>query len=212
MQHARHIAQTLLTRTGSLEPPIIPQLLAEYLNIPVVRRQLPESSRGYSSGRRIVVNLQDQPEYQNFTIARELGTLVRPLDIEVPHIDAWPDAFADELLLPSDWFSEQGDRSHWDLAHLKWVFETATWEAIARKTLWFHKCVITILRNDDILYRKGHGSLPDSLLPLESRVRKSLFSEGCSRTTDNGLLCRGWQIPVENQPDVHKAVLMTETV
>ncbi|HPQ42406.1 MAG TPA: hypothetical protein PLV45_18685, partial [bacterium] len=191
MQQARHIAHTLLTRTGTLEPPVIPKLMAESLNISVLSRTLPRASRGYSSGRRIVVNRQDLPEYQNFTIARELGILLRPLDTHSPFAEDWPDEFADELLLPSDWFSEQGHRCRWDLGHLKWLFETASWDAIARKTLWFHKCVITIHRNHTIVFRKGLGTISDTLLPVESQVLKWVLSNGSRCCRDGAVQCRG---------------------
>lgn len=101
-------------------------------------------------------------------------------------------------------FKRFGRQCSWNLRELKFIFPAASWEVIARRTLKYHTCVITIVDNGKVYFRRGSGMrFPTRLMPEEIEaieMNSQVLSDQCT--------VRVWSV-VE---DAERVFLMTEMV
>jgi|GEM_PF-3568316 len=197
---------SVLTSSVGIEAPVNPAEIARSLGLQVQFEDLPADVRGFilEDSKVIVVNANDRQERQNFTIAHEIGELRKPKKMAVLRREKWADEFAAELLLPHHLFIDFGRQFGWDLAKLKELFCTASWEVIARRVLKYHNCVITIVDNGKVYFRRGSGmKFPSKLMAEEIEA-----IESNSQVISDQCCVRCWSVVEETE----RVFLMTETV
>ncbi len=196
----------VLTSSVGIEAPVNSVDIARSLGLQVRFEDLPADVRGFflENSNVIVVNAKDRQERQNFTIAHEIGELRKPKKMAALRREKWADEFAAELLLPHHLFVEYGRHAGWDLAKLKELFCTASWEVIARRVLKHHNCVITIIDNRKVYFRRGSGmKFPSKLMAEEIEA-----IESNSQVISDQCCVRCWSVVEETE----RVFLMTETV
>ena len=153
------IVEKLLTTCGIDRPPVNPRKIADHLGLVYSESEL-SGRRGQSfrrGGRQHVeVQRKDRPERKNFALAHEIMELELKKVLDDPsQCHRRANLGASFLLMPSPWFREECLTTGFDLAELKKVFSTASWEAIALRTLNFSEAVITILDDEHVTRRKS---------------------------------------------------------
>lgn len=149
----------LLAKCQIDHPPVEPRKIADAIGLVYHETKL-EGRRGQSyrrNGRQHVeIARKDRPERKNFALAHEIMELELKRALEDPK-DAhrWANLSASFLLTPTIWFRDQCLRTSFDLAKLKKVFSTASWEVIALRTLNFSESIITIVDDGRVTRRKS---------------------------------------------------------
>jgi hypothetical protein len=180
--------EELLASCGIEGPPVDARKIADTLGIVYSEEEL-RGRRGQSFRRQghqhVEVHRRDRPERKNFALAHEIMELELKKVLEDPrecHRKA--SLGASFLLMPSRWFREECLRSDFDLWELKKTFSTASWEAIALRTLNFSEAIVTVLDNGRVTRRKSSypyyvsGKLSDA----EKEVAGEVLHTGAAQT------------------------------
>ncbi len=171
----------LLTRCGIKKPPVDPRKIADKLGLVYSEADL-EGRRGQSyrrQGRQHVdVQRRDRPERINFALAHEIVELELKNVLDDPReCHRRANLGASFLLMPTRWFREECLNTQFDIGELKRVFSTASWEAIALRTLNFSAAIITILDEERVTRRKSSYPfyVPRKLSEEEAQVSEKVF-------------------------------------
>ena len=174
----------LLAKCGIKHPPVDPKKIADKLGLVYSEADL-EGRRGQSyrrQGRQHVdVHRRDRPERINFALAHEI------VELELKKVLGDPrechrraSLGASFLLMPARWFREECLNTEFDIRELKKLFSTASWEAIALRTLNFSEAIITILDEGRVTRRKSSYPfyVPRKLSEEEAEVSERVFRTG----------------------------------
>ncbi|MDP2898938.1 MAG: ImmA/IrrE family metallo-endopeptidase [bacterium] len=153
------LVEELLAKCGIDRPPIEPKKIADALGLVYDETEL-EGRRGQSYRRygrqHVEIHRKDRPERKNFALAHEIMELELKKVLDDPREShRWANLGASFLLMPTPWFRDQCIQTGFDLAKLKKVFTTASWEVIALRTLNFSESIITIVDDDRVTRRKS---------------------------------------------------------
>lgn len=223
------IAEEVLQATGVEEPPVDPFRIARLLGIRVVwDKHLPERGRYVrlrpfgQQGSTPVIILQEhpRPERRYWAAAHELGEhlvyqVAESLGLQLEqHNQGWRERVANHLaarvVLPTRWFSSDGQRLDWDLRALKLRYRTASHEAIARRMLEMEEpVIITVFDQGSLVWRQSNrwGRVP----PL-SQVEILCWQTAHQLHRDSeqlggGVRVRAWAI---HEPGWAREILRTE--
>jgi len=173
------IVEDLLATCEIDRPPVEPRKIADTLGLVYDETEL-EGRRGQSFRRygrqHVEIHRKDRPERKNFALAHEIVELELKKVLE-DHREShrWANLGASFLLMPTPWFREECFKTGFDIAKLKKVFSTASWEAISLRTLNFSEAVITIVDNGHVTRRKS--SYPFYVPKKLSDEEKQLVAE-----------------------------------
>jgi len=170
------IVEDLLAACQIEGPPVEPKKIADKLGIVYDEAEL-RGRRGQSFRRRgrqhVEVQREDRPERKNFALAHEIMELELKKVLDDPgECHRRANLGASFLLMPTKWFREECFRTGFDIGELKKVFYTASWEAVALRTLNFSAAIITILDGGRVTRRKSSYSfyVPRKLSQEEKEV------------------------------------------
>jgi hypothetical protein len=143
------IVENLLKKCRIDQPPIEPKKIADRLGILYNETDL-DGRRGQSFRRRgrqhVEIHHEDRPERKNFALAHEIMELELKKALDDPkEAHRWANLGASFLLMPTPWFREQCFQGGFDIALLKKAFSTASWEAVALRTLNFSESIISVV-------------------------------------------------------------------
>lgn len=168
----------------------------------------------------ILVRPDPRPERLHWAAAHELGEHLalrayRRLGLD-PRIDgpatreSLANHLARRLLLPTQWFSADGNRTRWDLAALKARYTTASHELIARRMLEFELPVIVSIFDQRRLYfrRANFGRRAPALCRDELRCWRQVHRQASPGDMRAGTLwIRAWPV---HEPGWKREILRTE--
>ena len=144
---AENIVEQILADCGITAPPVDVRAIGKKKGL-ALSENLLEGRRGQNfkfRGRKYVeVDSRDRRVRQNFTLAHEI------LELEFESIAANPCEkhklamlAAPFLLMPSIWFNPACLTHEFDLIHIKKIFDTASYEAVALRMLHIAPALIT---------------------------------------------------------------------
>ena len=178
------IVVELLAVCGIDCPPVHPKKIADKLGLVYGERELP-GRRGQSFRRRgrqhVEVRRKDRPERKHFALAHEIMELQLKKVLDDPReCHRRANLGASFLLMPTEWFRDECLRTGFDLAELKKVFSTASWEAVALRTLNVSEAIITILDDGRVTKRKSSYPyyIPRKLSDEEKKVVEQVLRTG----------------------------------
>lgn len=153
------LVEELLAQSQIDRPPVEPKTIADTIGLVYHETKL-GGRRGQSyrrNGRQHVeIDPRDRPERKNFALAHEIMELELKKALDDPkESHRWANLGASFLLTPTAWFRDQCLRTSFDLAKLKKVFSTASWEVIALRTLNFSQSIITVVDDGRVTRRKS---------------------------------------------------------
>lgn len=192
--------EELLRDIGVDEPPVDAEWIAERLGVPVFEQEeLQERGRlvGTANAATIVVRSEPRDERTQYSIAHELGELFvgdvcrrageSPEFVSARQIEEIAHRFAERLLCPETWFTREARRCRFDVPGLKSIFQTASHEVIALRTLHCEiPTAITVFDNGRQIRRKSNMNGTPRLSPLELEAWQSAHESGAPVT-----ICRG---------------------
>ncbi|MFC1477573.1 ImmA/IrrE family metallo-endopeptidase [candidate division KSB1 bacterium] len=159
----------------------------------------------------ILVNEEDPPERQNFTIAHEYAEILLNDEpgilLDEKHRQA--NRMAAELLLPEDVF--RNSLCEKDLHALKNNFPDVSYEVIARRMTHFLPVVITIFDNGSLTARTGPDTInyPRAVSAEETEVVRQCYETGKTVRVENPPLCIcGYYLEETN--GIRRVILITE--
>jgi len=178
--------------------------------------------RGAVVADRPTILLRDdpRPERMQWAVAHEIGEHLAArlfdawgLDVaESPRLrEQAANRFAAHLLLPGEWFRDEGRRLGWDLPALKERFATASHELIARRMLDWPEpaAVISIFDQGRLVFRAENrrGRQPD-LTGAERAAQQAAHRSGePAARADERLRVRAWPI---HEPHWRREILRSE--
>jgi predicted transcriptional regulator len=178
------VVEHLLETCEIKQPPIEPKRIADILGLVYNEAEL-EGRRGQSFRRygrqHVEIHHKDRPERKNFALAHEIVELELKKVLDDPReCHRWANLGASFLLMPTPWFRQECQRANFDIAELKNVFSTASWEAIALRTLNFSEAIITIVDNGRVTRRKSSYSfyVSKKLSDEEKQVLAAVLQAG----------------------------------
>ncbi len=182
------IVEELLSECGITQPPVEPKKIADKLGIVYNEAEL-GGRRGQSFRRRgqqhVEVHHKDRPERKHFALAHEIMELQLKKVLDDPkESHRWANLGASFLLMPGKWFRDECSRTGFDIAELKKVFSTASWEAVALRTLNFSESITTIVDNGRVTRRKASYPhyVPSKLSDEEKQVVQEVLTTGTVQT------------------------------
>lgn len=174
----------LLVRCGIEKPPVDPKKIADKLGLVYSEADL-EGRRGQSYRRQgrqhVEVQRRDRPERINFALAHEIVELELKKVLDDPReCHRRANLGASFLLMPTRWFREECLNAQFDIGELKRVFSTASWEAIALRTLNFSQAIITIVDEERVTRRKSSYPfyMSRKLSEEEAELSEKVFRTG----------------------------------
>ena len=200
----------LLERTEQWRPPVDVVRVANSLKLQVWhnrRAKVRGRTVWQDGGRHVLVDADDRPERQCWTIAREIGSHLVPAlalragigigELTGRQVGRLANRFATLLLAPPPWLRRFGAGSGYDLHELKKAFANVSYEVLAMETLRLvPDSVVTVVDNGDITRRQSNldaGSPP--MTGLEWHVQRSAHSSGrTKRLESGGLRIEAWAI------------------
>lgn len=213
--------EELLESAGVQAPPVDAIALAQrYLKMIVCldRRQEQRGRAQRAAGRKqIFLRPEPSEERHQWTVAHEIGEHMKPallerLDVEPEQLRAMTgeslaNLFAHRLLTPTRWFAPDARDLQYDIPELKRRYSTASHEVIAKRLLDLPEpCIITIVDNDHIHFRRGVGvRAPKELAPAEKECQEYVHHYSRARIVQaNGWSVHGWPV---HQPDWKREIL-----
>jgi hypothetical protein len=206
-------AAELLARLPLPAPPVDALRLAEVLGLDVAwddrqqgRGRIARLAVAGGSGS-ILLRPDPRRERLQWAIAHEIGEFcahrafaqlgIDPREAPPGTREAVANQLASRLLLPRDWFADDGRRTGWDLFELKARYATASHELVARRMLDFEPAVvITIFDHGRRTFRRGN--LPFRLPPLSEPEHAAWVDAHGSGTlaeqTDYAWHVRAWPV------------------
>ncbi len=228
----------VLTVSGVTEPPVDTFRVADMLGIEIARddwlagraqyvRLRPYSfssatdePQTLSAQPSIVLHSEPRKEREHWAIAHELGEhLSRDLfaRLDIDPVSCAPDTreqlanhLAGRLLLPSQWFAEDGRACDWDLSRLKCRYATASHELISRRMLDTPRgLIITVIDHGRLTWRRTNlGPQAPRLAGVERRCWRFTHEQARYHQSASGpLLVRAWPI---HEPGWKREILRTE--
>ncbi len=156
LEDIKRIVEELLKAAGITEPPVDPFKIVKAFRQRAYKVKLPENLKGYTRKignlNEIYVNADQRSERQNFALAHEIFEVVLP---DQPFKERLCNLGASNLLMPYAWFKEACQITSFNLASLKKIFSTTSWEAIAYRTLAFREGVVSVADNGKVTNRVG---------------------------------------------------------
>jgi hypothetical protein len=211
----------LLQRAGVEGPPVDAIALAQrHLRIIVCldRRQEQRGRAQRAAGRKqIFLRPEPSEERHQWTVAHEIGehlkgSLMTRLGVDPEQTRAMSgeslaNLFAHRLLTPTEWFAADARLMQHDIPELKRRYATASHEVIAKRLLDLPEpCIITIMDNDHIHFRRGTGiRAGHQLEPPEKQCQQYVNHYSRPHVVQSG----GWTVhgwPV-HQPDWKREIL-----
>ncbi len=178
------VVRELLAACRIDRPPVHAKEIADKLGIVYDEAEL-RGRRGQSFRRRgrqhVEVKRRDRPERKNFALAHEIMELQLKKVLDDPReCHRRANLGASFLLMPTEWFREECLTTRFDIAQLKKVFSTPSWEAVALRTLNFSEAIITILDDGRVTRRKSSYPyyVPRKLSREEEEVAERVFRTG----------------------------------
>jgi len=208
------IVKDLLIACQIDKPPVHPERMANKLGLVFNEAEL-KGRRGQSfrqGGRQHVeIHRRDRPERKSFALAHEIMELELKKVLEDPtQCHRRANLGASFLLMPTEWFRDECLSTRFDIAELKKVFSTASWEAVALRTLNFSEAVITILDDGRLTRRKSSYPfyVPRKLSEEENEVAQEILRTGKPQT-QHFPACEVGGYPVFEEE--HKRVILRTT-
>lgn len=223
------VVMEVLREGGIAGPPVDAVRLARTLGVAVA-----EDDRQPGRGRyvrlvggcrrkpqpAILVRPEPRRERSQWTVAHEIGEHVAHrlfLRLGVDPAEVTPEAresaanqMAGRLLLPGEWFAEDGALLGWDLLLLKRRYATASHELIARRMLEMPTpLIVTIFDQSRLHFRRSNvpGRVP-ALSPAEQDCWRTAHHSACPHEQFDGLsTIRAWPI---HEPGWKREILRTE--
>lgn len=231
-------ASELLWEAGVARPPVdtfavagrLGLLVAEDAGLSVRGRyarlqgaSLDEAGEGGAVGV-ILLGHEERRERRHWSVAHEIGEAVAQRVFErlgVTPDEAPPSAreqvangLASRLLLPRRWFAQDGAKRDWDLRELKTLYETASHELIARRTLELitSPAIVTILDHGEVTWRRTNfGRRAPEMLPEEFAVWRECHEDAIPTETrpraSAAQRVRAWPV---HEPGWRREILLAE--
>ncbi len=223
------VAIHMLSQAGITRPPIDPFVLARILGI-TVAEDADQAGRGRyvrlgsRRGRRSQVAVLLRPEERRerfyFALAHEIGEHVAhdvfsrlgttPSETPANAREDVANHLAGRLLVPTDWFLEDGIDCGWDLLQLKTRYTTASHELLARRMLGLPpQVIITIIDKGRLSFRRSNvlGRVPP-LAEVEKECQERANQDGVVYERESPpLRVQAWPI---HEPDWKREILRTE--
>jgi hypothetical protein len=223
------VAAELLAAAGVISPPVDAIALAGRLAMTIAvddqqqgraRIVRLRGGRGLGGVGTILLKSDPRPERRQWAVAHEIGeqyayrvfqTLgVDPAEAPANSREQVASAMAGRILLPSQWFADDGAAGQWDLFTLKQRYATASHELIARRMLDFEPpIIITIFDNGGITSRTTNvGHRPAPLSSLEQACQRQAHETLRPKwSEDISQRVQAWPI---HEPDWKREILRTE--
>lgn len=227
------VARAVLSEVEWDRPPVNLREVASRLDLVVARdtamdvrgRFVRLNETGRASQGTILIADDPRPERTQWAIAHEVGESIAHrvfvrLGISLSDIppsgrEQVANHLASCLLLPREWFAEDGEAVGWDLPQLKRIYPTASHELIARRMLEMSPSVIiTMFDQGAMQWRKGNTiGQPGKLTVAETSVWRVAFESGRATEYEEHELPEGVQQircwPV-HEPGWRREILRTE--
>lgn len=229
------VAQAVLAEVEWFRPPVNLLDVADRLNLVVARDAAMDVrarfvSLGQTTGAgqgTILVNDDPRPERKQWAVAHEVGESVAHRvfvrlgvslsDIPPSGREQVANHLASCLLLPRDWFAQDGASVGWDLLELKRIYSTASHELIARRMLEMSPPVLISMFDQGALqWRKSNiAAKPPPLTTAEASVWRVAFESGRATEYEENELPEGieqircWPI---HEPGWRREILRTELI
>lgn len=178
------IVESLLADCEIDQPPVEPKRIADTLGLVYNETKL-EGRRGQSFRRygrqHVEIHHKDRPERKNFALAHEVMELeLKKVLEDQRECHRWANLGASFLLMPTAWFRDECQKTGFDIAELKTIFSTASWEAVALRTLNFSESIITVVDNGRVTRRKSSYAfyVPKKLSDDETQVVAEVLRTG----------------------------------
>lgn len=207
------LVNNLLERFDIQSPPVDAYLLADKLGIQVIHDASHGRGRLIRIGGHptIFVNPSDRPERVQWSLAHEIGeVLVAEADVFPEDRESTADLLASRILLPGKFFFAKYEEFEGDLYRLKTAFQTASCEAIAKRTLDLDQpaCLSIYDQGKRTLRCSNRDDfVPQEISRIESELRRRIVQSGrpCTKRVGS-LIVRGWPV---DEPGWHREILRT---
>jgi len=214
------VASEVRTRSQVHSPPVDAILTARALGLAIAvdQAQIGRGRVKRIQGRpSVFVRPEPRPERLQWTLAHEIGECqveqicravgVRGEDLSPRQREDLANQFAQELLLPLDWFRRDCAALEFSLPALKARYRTASHELIAWRWLDLElPGIVTIYDQGSLTRRRGNGhrAAPAPLACEQSCWRELRRTRQAGVSTDQSALVRGWCI---DTPDWQREIL-----
>src|SRR6516162_9326048 len=145
-----------------------------------------QRGRAQRAAGRKQIFLRPEPteERHQWTVAHEIGEHLKagvmerlgadPEQTRAMAGESLANLFAHRLLTPTEWFADDARQLKYEIPQLKRRYATASHEVIAKRLLDLPEpCIITIVDNDHIHFRRGAGvRAPKELAPPEKECQE----------------------------------------
>ncbi len=229
------VARAVLAEVDWYRPPVNLLEVADRLNLVVARddtmdvrgRFVNLGTQCSSMSGTILVADDPRPERTQWSVAHEVGESIAHRvfvrlgvslsDIPPAGRERVANQLASRLLLPRDWFADDGESVGWDLFALKRIYSTASHELIARRMLEMSSTVIITMFDQGALQWRQSNSAgqPPQLTAAESDVWRAAFETGHASECDDHELpegitqVRSWPV---HEPGWRREFVRTELV
>lgn len=194
----KEMVDGLLKAAGIAHPPVDPFHIVQAFHQRAYKVKLPDNLKGYTrkigSLHEIYVNADQRSERQNFALAHEIFELILP---DQPYKERLCNLGASNLLMPYRWFKEACQTTSFNLVSLKKTFSTASWEAIAYRTLAFREGVVSIVDNGRVTNRvgsMGHSYPPDLTHPERLALRQTMDTGETTTMEQGGMTVEAYPV------------------
>ncbi len=229
------VARAVLTEVDWYRPPVNLLEVADRLSLVVARdstmgvrgRFVNLGTEGSSAQGTILIADDPRPERTQWSVAHEVGESIAHrvfvrLGVSLSDIppavrERVANQLASCLLLPREWFADDGESVGWDLLALKRIYSTASHELIARRMLAMSPTVIvTMFDQGAQQWRQSNTAVrPPKLSAAESDVWRAAFETGHASACDDRDLpdgvrqIRSWPV---HEPGWRREFVRTELV
>ena len=211
-----------LLRAAAIEtPPVDAIALAQGHLKMIVCLDSRQEQRGRAqraAGRKqIFLRPEPTEERHQWTVAHEIGEHLKAGVMERRGADpertramageSLANLFAHRLLTPTVWFASDARELKYDIPQLKKRYQTASHEVIAKRLLDLPEpCIITIVDNDHVSFRRGAGvRAPKQLEAPEKECQEYVHHYSRPRLVQaNGWSVHGWPV---HQTDWKREIL-----
>lgn len=221
VEQVDRVIAELLRAAGVEGPPVDAIALAQgHLKMIVCldRRQQQRGRAQRAAGRRqIFLRPEPTEERHQWTVAHEIAEHLKAallgqlgLDPEGTRAmagESLANLFAHRLLTPTAWFAADAQALQYDVPELKKRYHTASHEVVAKRLLDLPEpCVITILDNDAVHFRRSTGPrVRKQLEPPEKECQQYVNHYSRPRVVRaDGWTVQGWPV---HQPDWKREIL-----
>jgi hypothetical protein len=211
----------LLQAAGVEQPPVDAIALAQrHLKMVVCldNRQEQRGRAQRAAGRKqIFLRPEPTEERHQWTVAHEIGEHLKagvmerlgadPEQTRAMAGESLANLFAHRLLTPTEWFADDARQLKYEIPQLKRRYATASHEVIAKRLLDLPQpCIVTIVDNDHIHFRRGVGiRASKELAPPERECQEYVHHYSRPRVVQaEGWTVQGWPV---HQTDWKREIL-----